>query len=79
MYSIFDHLVFDSAKKKGEMCNKSTWKTTRKIWKLVVRCFKCGSNNVFSIANQVRSADEGTSAFNECREFHNKWWDGWQL
>ena len=24
-------------------------------------CFKCGSNNVFSIAKQVRSADEGTS------------------
>ena len=23
--------------------------------------FKCGSNNVFSIAKQVRSADEGTS------------------
>ena len=36
-------------------------------------CFKCGSNNVISVAKQVRSADE---VFNECRDCHNKWRDG---
>ena len=25
----------------------------------------------------VRSADEGTSVFNECRDCHNKWRNGW--
>ena len=39
-------------------------------------CFKCGSNKVFSIAKQVRPADEGTPVFSECRECHNKWIDG---
>ena len=39
-------------------------------------CFKCGSNNTFSASKLVRSADEGTSVFNECRECHNKWRDG---
>ena len=39
-------------------------------------CFKCGSDNIFSIEKQVRSADEGTSVFNECRDCHNKWRDG---
>ena len=39
-------------------------------------CFKCDSNNVFSVAKQVRSADEGTSVFNEFRNCHNKWRDG---
>ena len=38
-------------------------------------CFKCGSNNVFSVAKQVTSADEGASIFNECRDCHNKWKD----
>ena len=33
-------------------------------------CFKCGKNNIFSIAKQVRSADEGTSVVNECRDDH---------
>ena len=28
-------------------------------------CFKCGSNNIFSIAKQVRPADEGMAVFNE--------------
>ena len=39
-------------------------------------CFKCGSNNVFSAAKQVRSADEGTTVFNKCRDCHNKWRNG---
>ena len=42
-------------------------------------CFKCGSNEVFSIAKQVRSVDEGASVFNEYRDCHNKWRDGWLL
>ena len=39
-------------------------------------CFKCGSNNIFSVAKQARSAGEGSSVFNECRDCHNKWRDG---
>ena len=38
-------------------------------------CFKCGSNKVFSITKQIRSADEGMTAFNECRGCHIKWKD----
>ena len=37
--------------------------------------FKCGSNKIFSIVKQVRSADEGMALFNECRDCHNKWRD----
>ena len=39
-------------------------------------CFKCGSNDIFSVAKQVRSADKETSVFNECRHCHKKWRDG---
>ena len=39
-------------------------------------CFKRGSNNLFSAAKQVRSADGGTSVFKECRDCHNKWRNG---
>ena len=39
-------------------------------------CFKCGNKNMFSVAKQARSADEGTSVFNECLDCHNKWRDG---
>ena len=28
-------------------------------------CLKCGGNKIFSITKQVRSADEGTTVFNE--------------
>ena len=36
----------------------------------IYTCFICGSNNVFSVAKQVRSADEGKTVFNECRDCH---------
>ena len=39
-------------------------------------CFKCGSSKIFSIAKQIRSADEGTSVLNECCDCHKKWRDG---
>ena len=41
-------------------------------------CLKCGTNKIFSIAKQVRSADEGTTVFNECCDCHNKWRNRWQ-
>ena len=41
-------------------------KSEKVLEKLLYTCFKYGSNNVFSVAKQVRSADEGTSVFNEC-------------
>ena len=43
---------------------------------LLYTCNKCSSNNLFSVAKQGRSADEGTPVFNECRDCHNKWRDG---
>ena len=73
--SFFDHPVFDSAKEKVKRYIKQLQKQqTRSV--SIYTCFKCGSNTVFSVSKQVRSADEGTTVFNECRECHNKWRDG---
>ena len=43
---------------------------------LLYTYFKCGGIKMFFIAKQVRSVDEGTSVFNDCRDCHNKWTDG---
>ena len=50
-------------------------KSQEALENLLHTCFKCGSNKIFSIAKQVRSADEGISLFNECGDCHNKWRD----
>ena len=56
---------------------EATWKTTRGPGKLIVHLFQMWGDKIFPIAKQVKSADEGTTKFNNCRDFHNKWRDGW--
>ena len=60
MDTIFEHPVFDSAREKMKRFIGQLEKPQKNLWNL---CFKCGRNNVFSIAKQVRSADEGTFIF----------------
>ena len=76
MDPIFEHPVFDSARKKMKRFIRQLEKSQEALENLLYPCFKCGSNNLFSVAKQVRSADEGTSTFNKCRDCHNKWKDG---
>ena len=75
MDSIFEYPVFNSAREKMKCFIRQLEKSQETFENSLYICFKCGSNNVFSIAKQVRSADEGTSAFKECRDCHNKWRD----
>ena len=75
MHPIFQHPVFDSAREKVNRVIKQLEKPQEALEDLLYTCFKFGSNKIFSIAKQVRSADEGTSVFNECRDCHNKWRD----
>ena len=76
MDPIFEHPVFDSAREKMKRFIRQLEKLQEAFENLLYTCFKCGSNNIFSVSKQVRCADEGTSVFNECRECHNKWRDG---
>ena len=76
MHPIFERPVFDSAREKMKRFIRQLEKTQEALENSLYTCFKSGSNNVFSVAKQVRSADEGTSIFNECRHCHNKWRDG---
>ena len=73
---IFEHPVFDSAREKVKCVIRQLEKPRETFEKSLYSCFKCASNNVFSIVKQVKSADEGTSVLNECRDCHNKWRDG---
>ena len=75
MDQIFEHSVFNYAKEKMKRFMRQLEKSQEIFKILLYTCFKCGSNNVFSIVKQVRSADEGISVFNECRNCHNKWRD----
>ena len=76
MDPIFEHPVFDSAKEKVKRAMEQLKKPQETFDNLLYACFKGGSNSVFSVAKQVRSADEGTCLFNKCRDCHNKWRDG---
>ena len=76
MDKIFEHPVFDSAGEKMKRFIRQLEKSQEALENLLYTCFKCGSNNIFSVAKQVRSADEGASVFNECRDCYNKWRDG---
>ena len=76
MDPIFEHPVFDSAREKMKHFIRQIEKSQGAFENLLCTCFKCGSNNTLSVTKQVRSADEGTSVFNECRDCHNKWRDG---
>ena len=75
MDPIFEHPVFDSAREKLKRVIRQFKKPQEALENSLFTCFKCGSHKVFSIAKQVRSVDEGTTVFNECRDGHNKWRD----
>ena len=68
MGPISEHPVFDSARERVKCVIKQLEKPQETFENSLYTCFNCGSNNVFSIANQVSSADE----FCDC---HNKWRD----
>ena len=72
---IFEHPVFDSAREKMKRIRQLE-KSQETVENSLYTCFKCGRNDAFSIAKQVRSADEGTSVLNECRDCYKKWRDG---
>ena len=76
MDPIFEHGVFDSVREKMKRFIRHLEKSQEALENSLYACFKYGSNNIFSVAKQVRSAGEGTSVFNECRDCHNKWRDG---
>ena len=76
MDPIFEHTVFNSARERVKCVMKQLEKPQETFEGSLYTCFKCGSNKIFFIAKQVRSADEGTSIFNECRDCYNKWRDG---
>ena len=76
MDPIFEHPVFDSPRKKVKHAIRQPEKPHKFLENFLYICFKCRSNNVFSITKQVRSADEGKFVFNECPDFHHKWRGG---
>ena len=76
MDPIFEHPVFDSDREKVEHVIRRPEKPPKALENSLYTCFKCGSNKIFSIAKQVRSADEAMTVFNECHDCHNKWRDG---
>ena len=73
---IFEHPVFDSGRENMKRFIRQLEKSQETLENSLYTCFKCGSNNIFSIGKQVRSADEGISVFCECHDCHNKWRDG---
>ena len=75
MDPIFEHLVFDSAKEKVKHVMRRLEKLPDALESSLYTFFKCGSSKLFSIAKQVRSADEGMAIFNKCQDCHNKWRD----
>ena len=54
MDPIFEHLVADSARERVKCVIRQLEKPQEIFEKLLYTCFKCGGNNVFSIAKQVR-------------------------
>ena len=75
MDPIFEHPVFDSARENMRRVIRQLEKPQEALENSLYTCFKCGSNKIFSIAKQVRSADEGTTVFNKGRDCCNKWGD----
>ena len=73
----FSNRVFDSAKKRvSEVLDLMERPNIPSSEQTLYMCYKCGSENISSIAKQVRSSDEGTSVFNSCNDCRNKWRDG---
>ena len=75
MDPVFEHRVFDLARERVKCVINQLEKPQETLENSLYTCFKCGSNKIFSIAKQVRSADEGMTVFNNCRDCHNKWSD----
>ena len=75
MDPIFEHPIFHSAREKVKHVMRQLEKPQSVRQNSLYTCFKCGSIKIFSIAKQVRSADEGMTVFNEGRDCHNKWMD----
>ena len=73
---VFKHPIFDSAREKVKRAIQHLYKSWQAFSNSLYTRFKCGNNNVFSVAKQVRPADEGASVFNECGDCHNKWRNG---
>ena len=65
MDPIFEHSDFDSAKEKIKRFIRQLEKSQETFENSLYTCFKCGNNNVFYIAKQVRSANEGMTVLNE--------------
>ena len=63
MDPIFEHPDFDSTTEKTKHFARQLEKSEEAFENLLYTCLKCGSNNIYSIAKQVRSADEGKSVF----------------
>ena len=63
MDPIFKHPIFDSAREKLKHAIRQLEKPQEAFSGSFYTFFKCGSNNIFSVAKQVRSADEETSVF----------------
>ena len=76
MDPIFEHPVVDSAREKLKRVIRQLEDPQEALENYLYTCFKCGSNKIFSIAKQVRSADEGRAVFNKCRDCDNKLMDG---
>ena len=72
MDPIFEHPIFYLTREKIKRFIRQLEKSQETFENSLYTRFICGRNNVFSIAKQVRSADEGTSVFNDCRDCHNK-------
>ena len=75
MDPIFEHPVFDSTREKTKRVIRQLEKPREALENSLHTCFKCGGNKIFSIAKQVRSADEGMTVFNKCLGCQNKWRD----
>ena len=68
----FEHPVFDSAREKMKRVIRQLEKPKEALENSLYTCFKCGGNNISSIAKQFRSADEEMTIFKECRGCHDK-------
>ena len=72
MDPIFELLVFDSNREKLKRVIRQLKKPQEILENSLYTCLRCGSNKILSIAKQVRSAGEGMTVFNKCRDCHNK-------
>ena len=53
MDPIFEHPVFDSAREKMKRFIRQFQKLQEAFENLLYNCFKCGSNNIFSVPNKL--------------------------